>query len=96
MYVSDVASALCHFASGGDGASASSPDRWRIPELCRLIDMAIHTGTADTTKIQVLVNGQPTGDHLRYIQFIDTLAKRAPLNIGWFPPGGDFTAIQRT
>ncbi len=93
-YLSDVANALINWDAGA-GASATSPANFRTSQWCRLIDFAIVTGMTDTTKIQLVVNGQPTGDFLRYSIHLTTLSTRAPLNIGWIPPNAELVAIQR-
>lgn len=92
-YFSDVADALVTFDAGA-GAATTSPSSWTTPEVCRLIDQAIVTGAADTTKIQLLANNQPTGDFLRYTQHLTTSAQRSPVSIT-FARAVDFRAIQK-
>lgn len=91
-YVSDVAQALVTFDAGA-GAGASSPNSWTAPEPVLLIDFAIVTGTADTTKIQLLRNNQPAGDFLRYTMHLTTSAYRSPVNLG-FGRGVEVRALQ--
>jgi len=93
VYISDVADGLVRW-DGGAGAGAASPDSWTAPENCLLTDFAIVTGTADTTKIQVLRNNQPTGDFLRYTQHLTTSPARSPLTLG-FVRGVQVRAIQK-
>lgn len=92
-YFTDVADALVRF-DGGGGAGAASPDSFTAPEPLLLFDQAIVTGTADTTKIQVLRNNQPTGDFLRYTQHLSTSAVRSPIRLG-FAQGVAIRAIQK-
>lgn len=92
-YFSDVADALVTF-DGGAGAGSTSPSSFTAPEPLLLIDQAIVTGTADTTKIQLLRNNQPTGDFLRYTQHLTTLAQRSPVMLG-FAQGVEIRALQK-
>ncbi len=91
-YVSDVAGALVTW-DGGNGAGASSPDFWTPPEDVVLTDFAMVTGTADTTKIRLTVNGRPTQHILRYTVYLTSLNNRPPLNIG-FRAGARVASIQ--
>jgi len=92
-YFSDVAGAQVNFDAGA-GAGSSSPDFWTAPEPVILTDFSIVTGTQDTTKIQLTVNGRPTQDHLRYAMHLTTLSRRPVLAIG-IGAGQQFRAIQR-
>lgn len=81
-YISDVANALVRF-DGGSGASSSSPDFWTAPgEPVVLTDVAVVTGTQDTTKIQLTIDGRPTSGWLRYAMHLTSLAMRPSLAIG--------------
>jgi hypothetical protein len=91
-YVSDVANAMVTF-DGGAGSGATSPDHYKLPENAVLIDFAMVTGTADTTKIRLTVNGKPLTHILRYTVYLTSLNNRPPLNIG-FKAGSNFSAIQ--
>lgn len=93
-YLSDVADELVRF-DGGAGAGSASPQSWTAPEEVVLIDLAIVSGCADTTKLQVLRNNQPTGDFLRYTQHLTTSAFRSPVKLG-FRPGVEVRAIQKS
>lgn len=93
VYLSDVAGALVRFDSGGAGAGAATPDNWRCPEPCTLMDFAIVTGTADTTKIQIIRDSIPTGSILRYVPHLTTNALRPGLRVP-FGAGQVVTAIQ--
>ena len=79
-YISDVANAAVRFSEVG-GSSATSADHWDPPELVDLSDVIIVTGLTDTTKLQVVIAGRPTGDVLRYALQDDGLAFRTPLRI---------------
>jgi hypothetical protein len=78
---------------GGAGASASSPDFWTPPENVVLKDFSMVTGTADTEKIRLTVNGRPTQHILRYETYLSSLNSRPALSIG-FRQGARIAAIQ--
>ena len=80
LYSSDVANALVNF-DGGLGASATSPDYFTMPMSGVIRDFTVVTGMADTTKWQVVINGQPVGSMIRYTEFLDSLNNRPPVNI---------------
>jgi hypothetical protein len=80
-YVSDVNAGLVN-VDGGAGASSSSPTYWIAPENVTLIDYQQVTGTADTEKIRVIINGRPTNNVLRYVPHLTTNATRPRLSIG--------------
>lgn len=92
VYLSDVANALVNF-DAGRGASATSPTYYRPQEGVILTDFAIVTGMTDTTKIQLFQGNQPTGDFLRYVMHLDTLAARSGLRL-YFPPNSELRAFQ--
>lgn len=91
-YVSDVAAAAVRWDSG-NGSSSTSDTFWTPPEPVALTDIAIVTGTADTTKISVTRDGRATGNILRYANHVNTLAQRPRLSIG-FRAGEKIGAIQ--
>lgn len=93
IYISDVADALITW-DGGAGAASTSPSSWTAPEPVILFDVAIVTGTQDTTKLQVLRNNMPTGDFLRYTQHLTTSSVRSPVRLG-FMTGTEVRAIQK-
>lgn len=93
MYLSDVAAASLRFDEGS-GASSTSETFWTAPEPVVLRDVAIHTGTADTTMFQLTVNGNPTGDVVRYAAHLDSLNQRPALNIP-IGAGARISGIQR-
>lgn len=78
VYLSDVANALVRW-DAGQGAGAATPTEWICPEPVALVDYAQVTGTQDTTKLQLTVNGIPTGDILRYVPHLTTNSKRPSL-----------------
>lgn len=80
FYVSDVAGEFIKW-DGGQGASSSSPDMVTFAEPVTLIDWAIATGTADTTKTTVSANGALLGQIIRYATRLDSLATRTLMNI---------------
>lgn len=79
-YVSDVNAGAVQFDQGA-GASATSGGFWRTPENCTLVDYAQVTGTADTEKIRITLNGRPLSSVLRYDTHTSTVSTRPPLNI---------------
>jgi hypothetical protein len=92
IYVSDVNGALITW-DGGAGAGASSPDFWSPPEDVILTDYSQVTGTADTEKLRLTVNGRPTQHILRYSIHLTSLNNRPKLNVG-FRRGSRVAAIQ--
>lgn len=92
IYVSDVNAALINF-DGGAGAGSSSPTYKRFPEDVILVDYSQVTGTADTEKIRVVVNGAPTQHLLRYGVHLTSLNNRPGLRIG-IRAGSELSAIQ--
>ncbi len=94
VYHSDVNDTLIRF-DGGAGAGAATPDYWSPPEPVVLVDYSIVTGMTDTTKIQLLRNNAPIGGFLRFAMWLNTLAKRPILAIG-FLPGHQVRALQKT
>lgn len=77
IYLSDTVNTPINW-DGGAGASATSPLDWIPPEPVALKDLAVVTGAAQT-KLQVTLNGVPTGDILRHSMQLNTLANRTPL-----------------
>ena len=93
MYVSDVSGALCTFNPSG-AAGSTSQNYWRAPESVVLVDLSIESGTADTKGLIWLQDGAiRNGTAMRYTNFLNTLANRAKLNIG-FPAGALIQAQQ--
>lgn len=92
-YLSDVDAAVVRF-DNGQGASSTSGEEFFAPLSGWITDFSIASGMTDTTKIQLLVNGRPTGDHLRYANHVNTLANRVPLRIPVIS-GQRVSAIQR-
>ena len=70
-YVSDVAAAFVTLDQATT-ASASSLNFISFPFPVYLTGYRQITGTADTTQLQVLVNGVPTGDILNYVVHVST------------------------
>lgn len=92
IYLSDVANALINVDAGA-GAGASSPTYFIAPENLELIDYAQVTGTADTTKLRLTVDGKPTSQLLRYAIHLTTLNNRPKLSIR-FAKGSQISALQ--
>lgn len=92
-YLSDVANAQGNFDSG-NGASSTSLTYWKAPEKCVLIDFSLASGMADTTNIVMTADGaQIPAARLRYANFLNTLAFRPKLQIG-FNAGTNVSCIQ--
>ncbi len=91
-YLSDVVAGLINI-DGGSGAGTGSPTEWTAPEFLMLTDFAILTGMTDTTAIQITRNGVPTGDILRFANYLNTLNSRPVLTVG-FKPLDRIAAIQ--
>jgi len=92
LYVSDVNAASINW-DGGAGSGAGTPAFWVAPEDVTLIDYAQVTGTADTEKLRLTINGRPTMHVLRYVIHVSTIATRPALRIG-FKAGSQIAAIQ--
>ena len=91
-YVSDVNAARINW-DGGAGAGSGSPTFWKPPENVVLEDYSMVTGTADTEKIRLVVNGRPTSQVLRYVPHLTTNASRPKLAIG-FSQNTEISALQ--
>jgi len=74
LYISDVNAAMVNF-DGGGGAGTTSPDYFIMPVAGAIVDFAIKTGLTDTEKVRILLDGMDVGYTVRYIQFLDSLAK---------------------
>lgn len=93
VYVSDVNAAQVTF-DNGSGASSTSLVYWKAPENVILEDFSIATGTADTTNLVFTSDGaQVPQSRLRYANFVNTIATRPKLNIG-FRSNSNIGAIQ--
>lgn len=93
MYLSDVANAAVTFSPAGK-AVAGSLQFWRPPEDVVLKDLAVHTGTADTTTLVFQQDGAPlAGAVFAYLPYLDTIATRPEVTIG-FPAGALVGASQ--
>lgn len=88
LYIADVVATAVKFDAGA-GASATSLPFWRVPERCRLVDLAIVTGPTVMTTLVLTANGAPTGQRYRIAQYLNTLATRSPVNVG-FEQGTNF------
>jgi len=91
-YVSDANGARVN-VDGGAGAGTTSPTAWICPENVILKDFSMVTGTTDTEKIRLCVNGRPTQHILRYVPHLTTNSNRPTLAIG-FKAGSEFSAFQ--
>ncbi len=82
VYLSDVVAGQVNIDAGA-GAGTTSPEEWTAPEALALTDFAIVTGMTDTKAIQLTRNGVPTGDILRYANYLNTLNSRPRITIGF-------------
>ncbi len=82
VYCSDVVSGGINFDNGA-GAGAGTPEEYTAPEPLILRDFSILTGMTDTTAIQLTRNGVPTGDIIRYANYLNTLNSRPPFTVGF-------------
>lgn len=92
VYLSDVVAGLVNWDSGA-GASANSETFWTPPEAVVMRDFSILTGMTDTTAMQITKNGVPSGNILRYANYLNTLNSRPPMMIA-FPAGTKIGLIQ--
>ena len=83
VYCSDVNGAVANFDSGS-GASSTSLGFWKAPEAVVLYDFSINTGMTDTKAIFPTADGgQIAGFRFRYANFLNSLATRPALAIGF-------------
>lgn len=93
FYISDVVGAPLQW-DNGSGASATSGAFYKIPERCVAYDCQVTTGpTVMTNFVLTADGGQIPGARLRISGFLDTLATRPTLAIG-FNQGTNLGAIQ--
>lgn len=93
VYVSDVAGALVNW-DAGNGASSTSLNYWKAPEVVTLGDISLASGLADTTNIVMTSDGaQIPGARLRYANYLNSLAFRPAINLS-FRAGSNVSAIQ--
>lgn len=79
LYLSDTVNTRVNH-DGGAGAAATSPTDFTPTAPCKIVDIAIVTGAAQT-KLQVMINGKAEGSMLRHTLHLNTLAFRAPVSI---------------
>jgi len=93
IYVSDVANANVLFSANG-AAGSGSLNYWQAPEPVIVHDMALLTGTADTTGLQLTSGGAviPSSSVL-YTSILNTLSERSPPRIA-FNQGSMVGALQ--
>jgi hypothetical protein len=92
-YHSDAAGVSVKFNLAAK-ADANSPDYWQPPEPVILVDIALTTDTIDCKYLQLVRNGQPTGDMLTTTAQLVSVQNRQPLSI-WFAPTLRVGAYQR-
>lgn len=93
VYISDVLAAQVTF-DNGSGATSSSLVYWKAPENVILYDYSVATGLTDTTNLFLTSDGaQIPNSRLRHANFLNSLATRPVLNIG-FKQGSNVGSIQ--
>ena len=80
VYDSDVANAMATFDMTAK-AGTTSLTFLSFPFPVQLIDVSVTTGTADTTVLQLIVNGVATGDIFDKVSYVSTNANRPPVRI---------------
>lgn len=92
-YHSDVLAAPVTW-DNGSGATSTSLVYWKAPENVILYDFSVATGLTDTTNFYLTSDGaQVANSRLRVANFVNTLATRPTLSIG-FRQGSNIGAIQ--
>lgn len=83
IYISDVVAASTTWDSGS-GAGTGSLTFWKAPENVMLVDLSIATGpTVMTTLFPVANGGQIPGQRFRIANFLNTLAFRPQIQLGF-------------
>lgn len=83
LYISDVVAAPTTWDSG-TGATSTSLQFWKAPERVVLIDLSIATGpTVMTSLVPTADGGQIAGQRMRIANFLNTLAFRPALTLGF-------------
>jgi len=80
VYDSDVANAFATLDMSAKAGTASL-NFITFPFPVRISDFSCTTGTADTTVLQVFINGVPTGDIIDKVTYVSTSANRPPLSV---------------
>lgn len=83
IYISDVVAAPVTWDSGS-GAGSTTLTFWKAPEPVILTDLSIASGLTDTTTIFPTADGgQIPGVRFRHANFLNSLAFRPRLNLGF-------------
>jgi hypothetical protein len=94
FYISDVVNAPVTWDSG-TGAAAGTLSFWKAPEDVILVDLSIATGpTVMTSLIPTRDGGQVPSQRVRIANFLNTLAFRPALTLG-FRAGTNVGLIQQ-
>lgn len=94
VYLSDVAAVLGKWADGTGAPGATAADNWQPDENVLLVDVAVPTGMATATHVEMMRNGLSTGDLLGIGAHLDTSSGRPKLTIA-FVAGKKVQCIQR-
>lgn len=92
-YVSDVAGALVRFTDGVNVAGSGSPTEYTFNSDGYIADISIATGLVDTTAASIVLNGTPTGNIIRWANFVNTLTNRTRPGVS-FKRGDRLTIVQ--
>jgi hypothetical protein len=93
IYISDVVAAPVTFDSGS-GAGATSLQFWKAPEDVMLVDLSVATGnTVATALVPTSNGGQIPGQRFRTANFLNTLAFRPAIKLG-FKSGSNVGFLQ--
>ena len=88
LYDTDVAGSFATMDMTAKAGTASL-NFVSFPFGVSIIDIATTTGTADTTVLQLIINGVATGDIIDKTPYLSTNANRPPLRID-IPAGARF------
>lgn len=84
IYNADVANTLCRIDAGaGTPGATGGADICVFDEPVILTDCAFVTGIVDTANLRVLANYSPTAFMINWATYVNTLATRPPLRIGF-------------
>lgn len=92
LYIVDTAEAL-HRWDAGNGASATSPDYWQVPEDC-VIESFNQVSATGQTRTSIDVNNKPSGNILRNSQHIPSATIINLPYIGVLIPGGQKLSLR--
>jgi hypothetical protein len=84
IYNADANGTLCRIDSGnGTPGATGGADICVFNEPVRLVDCAFVTGIVDTANLRVVADYAPTPFVINWATYVNTLATRPPINIGF-------------